>query len=311
MDLKDKRVVVTGSTGFIGGSISVRLAHSQIGHLFLLGSEQVDLRDRRRTEDFFKVAKPDIVIHCAALYGGLPFNQSHPGKIMHDNFLMSINTIEASRVAGVERFVFIGSASAYPGYVRHTLKEQEMWAGPPNDSILGYGAMKRSLITMVQMYSRQYQFPAITVIPPNVYGPRDTYEESRSHVVAALIRRFIHAERNGIDEVVVYGTGRPVRDFIYVEDLAEGVYLATQLDEDCEVLNIGSGKGVSIGRLAVLISEVVGYEGKIKFNSVMSDGQAYMVLDTSRMKLFLDWSPSVSLRRGLKLTVDWYREHHG
>lgn len=302
---KGKRVLVTGGSGFLGSFIVEKLQ--------ALGAEVVVPRSRIYNFVYFDNAqqcmvrhKPDVVVHSAAFYGGIWINQMYPGKIYFENLVMGANVMEAARLAGVEKFVGIGTACAYPGYLENYLKEENLWDGIPHETVVNYGLTKKMMAIQGWAYKKQYGFNAIHLILTNLYGPRDTYNIKRAHVVSALIRKFVEAHQQGSPEVEVWGTGKPVREFLYVEDCADAIIRAAEMYNDVVPMNIGLGKGTSIRELADLINEIVGYKGKMAWNTEKPDGQMIKVLDVGRMKNHLQWEPPTSLRDGLRKTIEWY-----
>lgn len=304
---KDKRVVVTGGSGFLGGHI-VELLQRREASANVPRSRDVDLRDIKQVDGYFSSIEPQIVIHSAAFYGGIWINQLYPGKIYYDNLVMSANVMEAARKAGVEKFIGIGTACSYPGYQENYLSEDGLWDGLPHETVVNYGMVKKMMLIQGMAYRKQWDFKSIHLILTNLYGPGDTFNPDRSHVVSALIRKFVEAKLNGLPEVEVWGSGKPVREFLYVEDCAEAVVLASELYDDPLPLNIGTGIGTSIRELAETISELTGYEGEISWNRDKPDGQMVKILDVTRMKEHLNgWEPRFGLRDGLGKTIEWYR----
>ncbi len=305
---KNKRVMITGGSGFLGSHIVDRLKQKDC-QIFVPRSKDYNLV---RFEDAVKVMetyKPHIVIHSAAFYGGIWINQLYPGRIFFENLVMGAHVIEASRLAGVEKFVGIGTACSYPGHLTGELKEENLWDGPPHETVMNYGLTKKMMAVQCWAYKRQYDFKGIHLILTNLYGPRDTYNPDRSHVVAALIRKFVEAKMQNSPTVEVWGTGKPIREFMYVDDAAEAIILATERYDDVEPLNIGTGIGTSIRELAETIHDIVGFEGKIQWNTSKPDGQMKKILDVTKMKKVLEWEPPHKLREGLEKTIAWYKQN--
>lgn len=302
---KDKKVLITGGDGFLGRQIVWRLEPAS-KKLFIPTKSEFNLMNYQEAVDCLKKFKPDIVIHPAAFYGGIWMNKLYPGKIFFENMAMGINMFEASRIAKVKKFVQVGTACSYPGHLENALKEEDFWNGLPHDTVINYGIPKKALQIMGVTYKRQYDFNSIHIVLTNLYGPWDSYNPERSHVVAALIRKFVEAHLNNSPTVEVWGTGRPIREFLYVEDASEGIIRATEVYNDTEPINIAHGKGVTIKELAKTIQEIVGYKGNIVWNTSKPDGQKVKFLSAVKMKKVLKWKPQTKLKEGLKKTIEWY-----
>ena len=302
---RDKRTVVTGGSGFLGSHI-VEALEERGATVFVPRSREYNLVSPEAARRLCEEHKPEVVIHGAAYYGGIWINQLYPGRIYYENLVMGANVMEACRAAGVEKLVVLGTACAYPGYLEGYLAEKDLWAGLPHETVMNYGIAKRVLAVQGLAYRQQYDFRSIHLILTNLYGPRDTFNPTRSHVVSALIRKFVEAAQAGAPQVEVWGTGRPVREFLYVEDCAEAIIRAAEVYGDVLPLNIGTGVGTSIRQLADLIQELSGYKGKIFWNPEKPDGQMKKVLDVTRMKAVLQWTPRTSLREGLAKAIAWY-----
>lgn len=301
-----KKVVVTGGAGFLGAPM-VRMLTERGAEVIVPRKRDynfIHLSDGLRC---FNENKPQIVIHSAAFYGGIWINQMYPGRIYYENLVMGANVIEACRLTGVEKFVGIGTACSYPGYLEGELNEKNLWDGPLHESVLNYGLTKKMMAVQCWAYQRQYGFKGIHVILTNLYGPGDTFHINRAHVVSALIKKFVEAKLNNSPSVEVWGTGKPIREFLYVDDCAEGIIKAAEVYDDIEPMNIGTGIGTSIKELADLVHEISGFQGKIEWNREKPDGQYKKVLDVSKMKLMLQWEPPTPLREGLEKTIRWYQ----
>jgi GDP-L-fucose synthase len=302
----DKRVVVTGGSGFLGHRLVSRL-QGRVKELGVPRSREYNLvrfEDCVRCmEDF----RPDLVIHSAAYYGGIWINQLYPGRIYYDNLVMGANVMEAARLAGVKKVVQIGTACSYPGYLQDVLKEDNFWDGPPHETVWNYGLTKKMLSVQGWAYKKQYGMDSIHLILTNLYGPGDSFNPDRSHVAAALVRKFVEAEIENKPVVECWGTGRPIREFLYVEDCAEAILLAAERYDDLTPLNIAPGVGTSIKELADLVQALSGFKGRVEWNTSKPDGQMLKVLDATRLKQRLDWTPPTSLRDGLAKTIAWYR----
>ena len=300
-----KRVMVTGGAGFLGRHI-VGLLEEQDAKVFVPRSRDYNLVRFEGAERAMADCQPQLVIHAAAFYGGIWINQLYPGRIFYENLVMGAHLMEAARLAGVEKFVGIGTACSYPGYLDGLLKEENLWDGIPHETVVNYGLTKKMMAIQGWAYRKQYGMNCIHMILTNLYGPWDTFNPQRSHVAAALIRKFVEARLEGTPEVEIWGSGRPVREFLYVEDCAEAIVRAAEVYDDVSPLNIGCGQGVSIRDLAELIRGIVGFRGEIVWNPEKPDGQMMKVLDTTKMRQVLGWSPPTSLAEGLRKTVDWY-----
>ncbi len=304
----DKSVVVTGGTGFLGSHI-VEILAAEGARVYIPRKRDYNLMKLEDGLRCFLEHRPEIVIHGAAFYGGIWINQVYPGRIYYENLIMGANVIEACRLASVKKFVGIGTACSYPGYLEGLLSEDRLWDGPLHETVRNYGLTKKMMQIQCWAYRKQYDFRGIHLILTNLYGPRDSYNPQRSHVAAALIRKFVEAAIVKQREVEVWGTGKPVREFLFVEDCAKAIVLAAEKYDDIEPLNIGTGIGTSIRELAELIREISGFQGEIRWNTEKPDGQMVKILDISRMKSVLNWVPPTSLRTGLEKTILWYREN--
>ena len=300
-----KRVMVTGGSGFLGRHI-VEVLSEKDCEVLVPRSKEYNLVSFDQAQQCMETFRPHIVIHGAAFYGGIWINQLYPGRIFYENLVMGAHVMEAARLVGVEKFVGIGTACSYPGYLEGHLKEDNLWDGIPHETVVNYGLTKKMMAIQGWAYKRQYGLDAIHVILTNLYGPWDTFNPDRSHVVAALIRKFVEAKQAGKPEVEVWGTGKPVREFLYVEDCAEAIVRAAEVYDDVSPLNIGCGQGTSIRELVDIVNELSGFEGQVIWNTDKPDGQMVKVLDVTKMKQALRWSPPTSIRYGLRKTIDWY-----
>jgi GDP-L-fucose synthase len=253
----------------------------------------------------------DVLIHAAAYYGGIGINVNEPANLYYRNLVMGANLMEAARLTKVPKVVNIGTACSYPGYLEGHLKEDDLWSGPCHASVVNYGLTKKMLAVQGQAYKKQFGLDSIHLILTNLYGPGDSYNPDRSHVVAALVRKWVEADLNKAPSVEVWGTGKAIREFIYVEDCADAIVLAAEKYNDAAMpLNIGTGIGTSIRELAETVHHVSGYQGKMTWNTDKPDGAPLKVLDVTRMKSVLDgWTPPTDLKTGLAKTISWYRAH--
>lgn len=301
-----KRVMVTGGAGFLGSPIveKLRLAGADV---HVPRKRDYDLTNLEAALRAFAEIRPQIVVHCAAFYGGIWLNKLYPGRIYYENLVMGANVFEAARRSGgVEKVTTIGTACSYPGYLDGYLSEERFWDGPLHESVMNYGVTKKILAIQGRAYKDEYDLDSIHLVLTNLYGPGDTFNPDRSHVVSALIRKFVEARQADANEVVVWGTGKPVREFLFVEDCAEAIVRATENHNDLDPLNIGTGTGTSIRELAETIKEVVEFRGQMRWDTAKPDGTAKKVLNVSKMKTTLRWQPPTSLREGLEKTIAWY-----
>jgi len=303
-----KRVVVTGGAGFLGSHVCERL-QKQGAMVFVPRKNECNLVRFDDALRYLQHARPLVVIHGAAYYGGIGFNQLYPGTIFFENLVMGANMMEAARQCKVDKFVAIGTACSYPGYLEGELREESLWDGPPHETVINYGLTKKMMAVQGWAYQKQFGFRSIHLILTNLYGPRDSFHPERSHVVSALIRKFVEAKMNGQPQVEVWGTGRPIREFLYVEDCADAILRAAELYDDTLPLNIGTGCGTAVRELVSLIQEITAFTGELSWNTSKPDGQLKKVLNVSRMRATLQWSPPTDLRTGLQKTIGWYTEN--
>lgn len=304
----DKKVTVTGGAGFLGKHLVKRL-ESLGAKVFVPRQRDYNLTSLDACLKCVLEHPCDHLFHAAAYYGGIGINQTQPATLYYSNLVMGANIMEAARLANVKKFVAIGTACSYPGYLEGHLKESDLWAGPCHESVVNYGLTKKMMAVQAKAYKKQYGLDSIHLILTNLYGPGDSYNPERSHVVAALVRKWVEADMKKAPEVEVWGTGKAIREFIYVEDCADAIVLAAETYDDCSTpLNIGTGIGTSIRELAETLNDVVQFKGKMTWLTDKPDGAPLKVLDTTRMKQVLDgWTPPTSLRDGLAKTVAWYR----
>jgi GDP-L-fucose synthase len=303
-----KRVTVTGGAGFLGRHLVKRLENYG-ATVFVPRQREFNLVALDACLRCLLERPCDVLFHAAAYYGGIGINQNEPAKLYYSNLVMGANLMEAARLAKVAKVVNIGTACSYPGYLEGHLKEPDLWSGPCHASVVNYGLTKKMLTVQGEAYKKQYGLDSIHLILTNLYGPGDSYNAERSHVVAALIRKWVEAEMAAAPSIEVWGTGKPVREFIYVEDCADAIVLAAEKYHDVTCpLNIGTGIGTSIRELVEAINSVTAYRGKIAWNADKPDGAMLKVLDVTRMRHVLDgWSPPTALVPGLAKTIAWYR----
>ncbi|WP_276354286.1 GDP-L-fucose synthase family protein [Cohnella caldifontis] len=308
-ELRGKKVLVTGGGGFLGTYVVERLQQSGCGDVIAPRSRECDLRDPEVCRRILKDRKPDIVIHLAAVYGGVEVNRRQIGRIYYENAAMGLHLMEAARQADVEKFVGCGSYAAYPRDAAVPFDEEDLWNGLPEDASAGYGLAKRTLLAQGQFYRRQYGFRAIHLVPAHLYGPRDRFDPASSNVVAALIRRCCEAARQGGDALTVWGSGKAAREFLYAEDAAEAFVLAAARYDGEKPVNIGTGIETPIRALAETIAETVGFRGRLEWDASKPDGHPRRCLDVRRAKTELGFEAKTGLAEGIRRTVAWYLEH--
>lgn len=306
MRLADKRVVVTGGAGFLGRCVVARLKELGCRNVFVPRSKEYDLRDRDAIIQLYKGAAPDIVIHLAAVVGGIGANRANPGRFFYDNAVMGIQLMEYGRQFELEKFVAAGTVCAYPKFTPVPFKEDDLWNGYPEETNAPYGLAKKMMLVQARAYREQYGFNAIFVLPVNLYGPGDNFDLESSHVIPALIRKCVEAGERRDPNVVLWGTGSATREFLFVEDAADAIILATERYDKPEPMNLGSGKEISIRDLAGTIKEAVGYEGEFVYDDSKPDGQPRRCLDTSRAWKELGWRAGTPMKEGLRRTIEWF-----
>ncbi len=306
IDLFDSQIVVTGGAGFLGSALVERLNSAGVRpeNIIVPRSSESDLRVAANCEKVVKGA--DLVIHLAARVGGIGFNQANPASLFYDNAIMGLQMMEASRVAHVEKFVAIGTVCAYPKYTPVPFKEADLWNGYPEDTNAPYGLAKKMLLVQAQAYRQQYGFNAIYLLPVNLYGPRDNFDPESSHVIPAMIRRFVEAVDAGSKQVRLWGTGHVSREFLYVDDAAEGIFLAIKLYDKPDPVNLGTGYEIEIRDLANLVADLTNFSGEIVWDPSRPDGQPRRNLDTLKAEEEFGFKAKTSLKEGIRKTIDWY-----
>ena len=306
---EDKRVIVTGGAGFLGSYVAEKLKDRGCKDIFIPLVEEYDLTKEKNVIRLYQEYPCDMLIHLAAVVGGIGANRENPGKFFYDYLVMGAMLMEYARQFKVDKFVAIGTICAYPKFTPVPFKEEDLWDGYPEETNAPYGLAKKMMLVQSQAYRIQYGFNSIFLLPLNLYGPRDNFDSKSSHVIPALIRKFIGAKDKGEDEVVVWGTGKPTRGFLYVEDAAEGILLATEKYNKSDPINLGTGLEISIKDLAELISKLTGFKGKIKWNTSKPNGQPRRRLDTSRAEREFGFKAKMDFEEGLKRTIEWYRNN--
>lgn len=302
------RVLVTGGSGFLGRQVLDVLRQRGYERVAAPRHADYDLTVADQVAACLDDIRPDVVVHMAAVVGGIGANQARPGDFFYQNLVMGAELMEQSRRSGVGKFVAIGTICAYPKFTPVPFHEDDLWSGYPEETNAPYGLAKKMLLVQAQAYRQQYGFDAIFLLPTNLYGPGDNFDPASSHVIPALIRKCVEADDNGEDSITVWGTGQPTREFLYVRDCAEGIVAAMERYEGPQPVNLGSGEEIRIADLAVLIAEACQFQGEIRFDPSQPDGQPRRKLDTSRARAAFGWESTTSFREGLQATVDWYRQ---
>ncbi len=302
-----KTVAVPGGSGFLGSEVVQRLEAAGAS-VFVPRSRHYDLTTEDRVRAMYEDARPDIVIHLAARVGGIGANQRSPGTFFYDNLQMGALLIEHARRRGLEKFVCVGTVCSYPKFATVPFREDDLWSGYPEETNAPYGIAKKALLVQLQAYRQEFGMRGIYLIPVNLYGPRDNFDLESSHVIPALIRKCVEAEERGDDVIEVWGSGQPTREFLYVEDAADGIVAAAERYEGAEPVNLGTGREISIRDLATLIAERTGFRGSFAWSATKPDGQPRRALDVSRARDEFGWTARIPFEEGLDATISWYRE---
>ena len=300
------RVLVTGGAGFLGWYVVEGLRARGCTDIIVPRSADCDLVQAEAVKRLFREVRPHVVIHLAARVGGIEANRQNPGRFFYENLMMGMQVMEEARLAGVRKFVGIGTICAYPKFTPIPFKEDDLWNGYPEETNAPYGLAKKMLLVQAQAYRQQYGFPAITLFPVNLYGPRDNFDLETSHVIPAMIRKFVEARRAGRSEVTLWGTGKPTREFLFVRDAAEGVLLAAERYDGREPVNLGAGFEISIADLAGLIAKLTRYAGRVVWDASRPDGQPRRCLDVTRAEKEFGFRASTLFEEGLRETIAWY-----
>lgn len=300
------RIVVTGGAGFLGSHVVDALRARGCEQIVVVRKRDYDLVDMAAVRRMYADLRPTLVLHLAAVVGGIGANRDNPGRFFYENLMMGAQLMEQGRAAGLRKFVAIGTVCAYPKHTPVPFKEDDLWNGYPEETNAPYGLAKKMLLVQAQAYRQQYGFNAIFLLPVNLYGPRDNFDPASSHVIPALIRKCVEAVDAGADSIEVWGTGRASREFLYVADCAEGIVRASERYDGSEPVNLGVGAEISIRDLVTLIAELTGFRGRIVWNADKPDGQPRRCLDTTRARDAFGFTAGISFRDGLRRTIDWY-----
>ncbi len=305
------KYLITGGAGFLGQFLQRELASRGIPSTdqIILRSKDCDLTRQDQVERMMDQLRPDVVIHMAARVGGIGANRENPGLYFYANMMMGANLIEASRVTGVKKFVQIGTICAYPKFTPVPFKEEELWNGYPEETNAPYGVAKKALLVMLQAYRMQYGLNGIYLLPVNLYGPGDNFDLQSSHVIPALIRKFVEAQRKGLDAIEAWGTGSASREFLHVEDCARGIVDATLHYNAPDPVNLGAGREITIRDLTNLIAKLAGFKGEIRWDPSKPDGQPRRCLDTTKAEKLFGFKARINLEDGLAQTIEWYRKN--
>ncbi len=306
----DRRVMVTGGGGFLGRAVVHELASRGANQIFVPRSRDYDLRTKAGIDRALVDGQPEIVIHLAVVVGGIGANRANPGRFFYDNAIMGIQLIERARLAGVAKFVTVGTVCSYPKLASVPFHEDDLWDGYPEETNAPYGLAKKMLLVQGQAYRAQYGFNAIYLIPVNLYGPGDSFDPATSHVIPALIKKCVDAGESGADHIDVWGTGSASREFLYVDDAAEGIVLAAERYGGPEPVNLGVGQEIAIHELVALIMELTGYQGAVRWEGSKPDGQPRRALDPSRALESFGFRAMMLFQDGLRATIAWYLEAH-
>ena len=306
---RNRRVCVTGGAGFLGSFVVAKLRERGATNIFIPRIENYDLVQSEAIDRMLEDARPELIIHLAAHVGGIGANREHPAEFFYDNLMMGVQLMHQAWQRGVNKFVAIGTVCAYPKFTPVPFREENLWDGYPEETNAPYGLAKKMLLVQSQAYRQQYGFNSIFLIPVNLYGPRDNFDLASSHVIPALIRKCIEAQERGEEEVVVWGDGSPTREFLYVEDAAEGILLAAERYNDSAPVNLGSGYEISIRDLAEMIARLTGFSGRIVFDPSKPNGQPRRVLDVTKAEEYFGFRAQMPFEEGLRRTIEWYREN--
>ena len=304
-----KRVCVTGGSGFLGSFVVDQLKAKQAGDIFIPRSRDYDLVEKEAIKDLLNDSKPDVIIHLAASVGGIGANLTHQADYFYENLMMGVQLIHESYLAGLEKFVAIGTICAYPKFSPIPFSEDDLWNGYPEETNAPYGLAKKMMLVQSQVYRSQYDFNSIYLLPVNLYGPRDNFDLETSHVIPALIRKCLEAKEQKLDHIMAWGDGSPTREFLYAEDAAEGILMAAERYNGSEPVNLGSGFEISIKDLMETIARLTGFEGEIRWDTSKPNGQPRRKLDVTRAKELFGFEAQTDFENGLKQVIDWYTKN--
>jgi GDP-L-fucose synthase len=308
-DLRDSRTMVTGGAGFLGRHVVAKLEERGAKPI-VIRSTDYDLTEADRVRAAIAEHEPQYIIHCAAVVGGIGANRAHPAKFFYGNAVMGLHLIHEACQAGVEKMIMVGTVCSYPKHTPVPFVEEELWNGYPEETNAPYGLAKKMLLVQAQAYRQEYGFNCVYVIPTNLYGPGDNFDLETSHVIPAIIRRCLESKAEGLDEVELWGTGEPTREFLYVEDAAEGIVLSLERYESGDPLNLGANHEISIRELADLIAAATGYSGRFRWDRSKPDGQPKRAISGARARRMLGWSPKTQIDRGIAATCRWYESYN-
>lgn len=309
--LENKRVVVTGGAGFLGTQIVRRLEKEKCETIFVPRSREYDLRQLNAIRRMLDDARPDIIIHAAGIVGGIGANRAHPAEFFYDNLMIGVQLLHEAWKFGVQKFVAIGTVCAYPKFTPVPFREEDLWNGYPEETNAPYGLAKKMLLVQSQAYREQYGFNSIFLLPVNLYGPGDNFDPASAHVIPDVLRKCVQAKQRSDSEIVLFGDGSPTREFLYVEDAAEGIVLAAEHYDKSEPVNLGSSFEISIRDLVEMIARLVGFDGRIVWDTSQPNGQPRRKLDTRRAEKEFGFKARTSFEVGLQRTVDWYMQQVG
>ena len=301
-----KRVLVTGGNGFLGRKVVRKLREAGASDIHAPSSRVCDLRQSAAIAELLRAVRPQVIIHLAAVVGGIKANFNNPGRFFYENAIMGIELMEQARRCAVEKFVCLGTICAYPKYTPVPFREEDLWNGYPEETNAPYGLAKKMLLVQSQGYRQQYGFNSIYLLPVNLYGPGDNFDLETSHVIPALIRKCVEAREDGARQVVVWGTGAVSREFLYVEDAAEGIVLAAERYDGGDPVNLGSAEEITVRDLAEMVRELTNFKGQLVWDPSQPDGQPRRMLDTSRARREFGFQARTTLREGLRRTIEWY-----